>query len=258
MKRKIVLPSLFVLNAFLVGMAPKTSKAGSVTTNYNPKSDSISYTIHMDSIYKDIPCFAELLKFKADSVENKKDSTEESAPSYNISWRGGAWVKYTADDGSGFIRTGGSRTWRNMNPGAIRNGEFAREYGSCGSAGGFAVFPTEEHGMRALLGLLRSDKYAPLTIAAAIYKYAPPRDNNNTRDYQRKMLQITGISLKKRMCQLTAADLERVALAIRTIEGWKSGESKTFPAPENLAAKTDIKQNTLLPYFVANEHQRGA
>ena len=258
MKRKIVLPSLFVLNAFLVGMAPKTSKAGSVATNYNPKSDSISYTINMDSVYKGIPCFAELLKFKADSVENKKDSAEESAPAYNISWRGGAWVKYTADDGSGFIRTGGSRTWRNMNPGAIRNGEFAREYGSCGSAGGFAVFPTEEHGMRALRGLLRSDKYASLTIAAAIYKYAPPHDNNNTRSYQRKLSQMTGIRLTKKVGQLTAAELEQVASAIRTLEGWKSGENKTFPAPENMAVLDGKKTETLLPYFIAKQNQRGA
>lgn len=246
MKKEIVLPSLFVLNAFLVGMAPKTSKAGSLTSA-NPDMDSVSYALVVDSNYwlsnNIMQKYADFIKGQNDSAaQDKKDTL-----SYEISWRGGAWVKYTSNDGSGFIRTGGSRTWRNMNPGAIRPGEISRQYGSCGSAGGFAVFPTEEHGMNALRGLLKSDKYINLTIAAAIRKWAPPSDNNNTKAYQQNLSRMTGLSLSKKINQLTPDELSRVADAIRTIEGWKSGKNEYF-YPEKIMAKNDPKVLDLLKY----------
>lgn len=234
MKKKVVLPSLFVLNAFLVGMTPKTSKAGSLTTT-NPTDDSVRYTLTVDSNYwlsqRTKSQFTDLSKAKSDSAQmNNQDSV-----SYNISWNGGRWVKYTSNDGSGFIRTGGSRTWRNMNPGALRPGEISRKYGSCGSAGGFAVFPSEEQGMNALRGLLQSDKYTNLTIADAVYKYAPASDNNNPRTYQQKLSRMTGLNLNKKIGQLTPEELDRVAKAIKIIEGWKSGTKEYFIANNDMA-----------------------
>jgi hypothetical protein len=217
MKRKIVLPSVFVLVPFLVGLTPKTSKAELVKTSYNQKKDSVSYNIELDSCYQ-LHQTDSINLIDSINQQNNKDSV-----SYDISWNGGLWVKYTSSDGSGFIRTGGSRTWRNMNPGAIRYGEFSRQYGACGKAGGFAVFPTEEHGMNALKALLTSPKYINLTVAKAIYKWAPPSDNNNTKLYQIHVQKITGIPLNKKLSQLTPAEIDRVATAIKTIEGWKAG-----------------------------------
>lgn len=227
MKKKIVLPSLFVLSSFLVGLMPKTSKAGSV--NFVPMpTNSVSYKLNVDTSYLSRPDCSKAFKTYIDSVSqqnNKKDSIF-----YTISWYGGKWVKYTSNDGSGFIRTGGSRTWRNMNPGALRPGKISQQYGACGSAGGFAVFPSEKHGMNALRALLQSDKYANLTIAAAIYKYAPPSDRNNTRLYQQKLSRMTGLNLSRKLCQLTPEELEHVVFAIKEIEGWKIGKKEVFEA----------------------------
>jgi hypothetical protein len=139
-------------------------------------------------------------------------------------------------DGSGFVRMSGSRTWRNMNPGAIRPGAFSKQYGACGSAGGFAVFPTEEQGMKALKGLLLSDKYRQLTIASAIYKWAPPSDHNNTKSYQRKLSNMTGLSLSKRLNTLTPAELDKVANAIKIIEGWKPGTEQFFENSKGISS----------------------
>jgi len=252
MKKKFVLPSLFVLNAFLVGLTPKTSRAG--TTNTKP--DSVLYDIKMDSCnwlpQSCLPVFAKSFAQSADSAETQAEN--EDSVSYTISWQGKSWVKYTAEDGSGFIRTGGSRTWRNMNPGALRPGEISRQYGSCGSAGGFAVFPTEEHGMNALRALLRSDKYTNLTIAAAIYKYAPPSDNNNTRLYQQRLSRMTGLSLKKRMKHLTSDELERVMRAIMELEGWKSGHKESFGV-RTAIAKSILDYQKILKYKKLNQKQ---
>ena len=252
MKKKFVLPSLFVLNAFLVGITPKTSKAGA----YNTKPDSALYNIKNDSCNwlppSCLPLFAKSFAQSADSVEAQPE--QEDSVSYTISWQGKSWVKYTSEDGSGFIRTGGSRTWRNMNPGALRPGEISRQHGSCGSAGGFAVFPTEEHGMNALRALLQSDNYKNLTIAAAIYKYAPPSDNNNTRLYQQKLSHMTGLNLKKRLKHLTPDELERVMLAIKELEGWKSGKKEIFDARTAIAKNVSDYQK-MLKYKSLNQKQ---
>ena len=258
MKKKVVLPSLFVLNAFLVGLTPKTSKAGSVQT-YNPNTDSFFCALNIDSNYQ-LPkscmaAYAKAFAQKKDSVEQQDDIKD--TVSYTISWRGGAWVKYTSEDGSGFIRTGGSRTWRNMNPGALRYGDFSKQYGACGVAGGFAVFPSEEQGMDALRGLLQSDKYANLTIAAAIYKYAPPSDNNNPKLYQQRLARMTGVSLNKKIKQLTAEELDRVALAIKEVEGWKIGKNESFDA-RNAMAKAVLDHEKLLKYRKFNQKQYSA
>jgi hypothetical protein len=134
-----------------------------------------------------------------------------------------------------------------MNPGAIRHGDFSKQYGACGSAGGFAVFPTEEQGMNALIALLKSDKYANLTIASAVHKYAPPSDHNNTRAYQKKLSNMTGLSLGRKLSQLTPSELERVALAIKEIEGWKSGKNEVFEAEHAMISKV-LDQSKFLKY----------
>lgn len=131
-------------------------------------------------------------------------------------------VIYNNSDGSKYRRTGGTRAWRNMNPGNIRYSDFARRAGAIGEAGGFAVFPDEETGMQAIGLLLRSDSYNQLTVAGAISRYAPPIEND-TSAYHRRLQELTGLSINRRMSSLSDAELSRVANAIRQIEGWKPG-----------------------------------
>lgn len=131
-------------------------------------------------------------------------------------------VIYTLPDGSRHKRIGGTRAWRNSNPGNIRYSEFSRRVGAIGSAGGFAVFPDEATGMYAIKALLRTDSYNKLTIAGAISRYAPPSEND-TAAYHRRLEQLTGLSINMRMADLTDAQLTQVANAIRTVEGWKPG-----------------------------------
>lgn len=131
-------------------------------------------------------------------------------------------VIYTMPDGTRIKRVGGTRAWRNTNPGNIRYSEFARRIGAIGQAGGFAVFPTEEIGMYAIEALLRTDSYNKLTVASAISRYAPPSENN-TSAYHRQIEKLTGLSVNKRMADLTDSELTRVATAIRHIEGWREG-----------------------------------
>ncbi|MBR5154025.1 MAG: hypothetical protein IKW57_04510 [Alphaproteobacteria bacterium] len=131
-------------------------------------------------------------------------------------------VIYTMPNGQKIKKTGGYRSWRNNNPGNIRYSEFTRRVGAIGQAGGFAVFPSEDIGMYAIKALLRTDSYNKLTVAGAISRYAPPSENN-TSAYHRNIEKLTGLSINKRMSELTDAELDAVAKAIKKIEGWKVG-----------------------------------
>ncbi len=51
-------------------------------------------------------------------------------------------VVYYDEDENISIWTGGTRAWRNNNPGNIRPSQFSYKNGAIGSAGGFAIFPT--------------------------------------------------------------------------------------------------------------------
>ena len=76
--------------------------------------------------------------------------------------------------------------------------------------------------MRAISSLLRSSSYINLTIAGAISRYAPPVEND-TAAYHRRIQELTGLSINRRISELSNTELTRVASAIRTIEGWTPG-----------------------------------
>lgn len=145
-----------------------------------------------------------------------------SAQEYTSATAAGRDVVYTTADGRRVRRTGGTRAWRNLNPGNIRYSEFSRKAGAIGQAGGFAVFPDEETGTRAVSSLLRGKSYNNLTIARAITRYAPPSENN-TAAYHRRIQQITGLNINRRISDLSDGELSRVVDAIRAIEGWEAG-----------------------------------
>lgn len=134
-------------------------------------------------------------------------------------------VIYSYPGGSKIRRTGGTRAWRNNNPGNIVYGQFARNAGAIGYAGkigsgNFAVFPDQKTGMNAIHKLLRTDKYQRKTVAQAIYTWCP---DSSSPMYKQMVNKMTGISLNTPMSQLTDAQLESIAQAIFTVEGWHAG-----------------------------------
>ncbi len=153
------------------------------------------------------------------SAHHPSNSSEQE---YTSAVALGRDVVYTTADGRRVRRTGGTRAWRNLNPGNIRYSEFSRNAGAIGRAGGFAVFPDEETGTQAISLLLRGTSYNNLTIARAITRYAPPSENN-TAAYHRRIQQITDLDINRRISDLSDGELSRVVDAIRAIEGWEAG-----------------------------------
>ena len=145
-------------------------------------------------------------------------------------------VKYIYKDGTIEIREGGTLPWRNKNAGALRSASSA-----VGKANKFAVFATEEEGMAAMKDLLRSDKYCNLSLKAAIFKYAPPHENN-TKKYQSDLKKYTGLDITRKIRDLNEEELERVAQTIKRLEGWVPGKLTVVEAQKQIV-DTLIQQN---------------
>lgn len=122
------------------------------------------------------------------------------------------------------MRTGGSVSWNNQNPGNIvRSGE-AESYGAyTGKANDiFAIFPSEATGFAAIRKFLlkRRDK----TIRQMMDIYAPlGHGPNNPEEYARQIAEALGVNVNVTVAELNDGQLEIFAKKIRQIEGWASG-----------------------------------
>lgn len=115
-----------------------------------------------------------------------------------------------------YTKRGGSRAWRNNNPGNL---EYHAQKGAIGreKAGRFAKFATEEDGMNALEETLRT-RYKNRLAGSLAEKYAPKEDGNDPVAYTRFLGQH-GVDLMKPIGQ----QVDAVAKAIRMKEGWIPG-----------------------------------
>lgn len=134
-------------------------------------------------------------------------------------------ILYVDDQGHDLIRQGGSRSWRNFNPGNIRAGSFAQSQGSIGDDGAFAIFPDERAGTEAIVSLLQTVSYVNLTLQQAIFRYAPPSENDSQK-YLDFVVNKTGIQPGTVLSTLGKSALRQIASTFKVFEGWSPGTER--------------------------------
>ena len=93
---------------------------------------------------------------------------------------------------------------RNNNPGNLK---YARQIDSSEGDGGFARFPTPEHGFMALERRLRASQVAGETVSDLLHSYAPKFENNTER-YIKRLEDRFGVTRDTPISQL---DLRQLA-----------------------------------------------
>lgn len=126
------------------------------------------------------------------------------------------------------IRSEGSRSWRNNNPGNLRNYSFSRENGSIGTDGKFAIFPDTETGQRARKKLLKGSKYHNLTVEQMAYKYEP-ESKEKSEAYCKCIVKRSGLERSRILDSLTDEEFDRLLQAMQNCEGWEVGKEKYYP-----------------------------
>ncbi len=129
------------------------------------------------------------------------------------------------------VRVGGTKAWRNNNPGNIVGGAWANAHGAIGTAFAMAVFPDEATGAAAIPALLRSVRYQAMTIREAISTYAPPTENN-TEAYIRNVTTGAHVPETTRLSALNDAQLDLIVDVIRGVEGWAAGNTFDGTGPD--------------------------
>jgi RHS repeat-associated protein len=130
-------------------------------------------------------------------------------------------------DGYSEIWSGGSRSWRNNNPGNLVYGDFARENRSLGVAGGFAIFPDYQTGYGALSNWLQSPIRSDWTLTETMHSFAPSKENN-TAAYIRFITDSTGIDTNTTLGALNSLQVNDLANTIQRYEGYVPGTITPF------------------------------
>lgn len=128
-------------------------------------------------------------------------------------------------DGTDEIRDGGTKNWRNNNPGNLSyiTSDFAKRHGAVGEdANHFAIFPDMQTGEDAAVALLKGPTYSSVTINRAIEMRSPPNENDTLR-LQREIAKENGLSGMRIIGSLSDDELTRLVNAIYKWEGSKGG-----------------------------------
>jgi hypothetical protein len=132
----------------------------------------------------------------------------------------GQTVMISYADGTTEIREGGSRSWRNNNPGNIVCSPTTPGHGAIGCNHGFAVFPDLQTGVAAGTAYLK--EHPDVSIDERIKGWAPPNKNDVTA-YQKFIHQFTGLPGDTRVGSLSDQQVSRLLMGITKFEGFKPG-----------------------------------
>ncbi|HEY8269706.1 MAG TPA: DUF3892 domain-containing protein [Pseudobdellovibrionaceae bacterium] len=158
-------------------------------------------------------------------------------------------VIYTDADGKQWKFVGGSRPWRNQNPGNLVPGNVSKRNGTIGAAGGFAIFPDYETGHCALLDSLKN-VHGNKDIALLMKVYAPPKEND-TKKYIAFMRKKIGIKGNKKIKEFSDVEFEKLWRAIEQMEGWgKEGTILEYSVKGEITAVKRDKKGTIQSYQI--------
>lgn len=158
-----------------------------------------------------------------EETENINQESENSG--FNVSdiariESGKGYVIYVKKDGTKIKRSGGSKAWRNNNPGNIKRSVFASANGAVGDDGVFATFPNEEIGLQATIKLLRSKNYRDLQLSQVYKRWSSEAEGDV---YAKFVSKHSGVPFNKRIHELSNNEIMRVARAMQKFEGWTVG-----------------------------------
>ena len=139
-------------------------------------------------------------------------------------------VQYFDERGNMIIRSGGTRTWRCNNPGALLKSSYSTSKGrrAIGTAGfgeyEYAVYPDYATGHEALVVMLRGSRYRNLTLLEASLRYVKEDPGHG-----QKIAKMSNLDPNRKINSLSDEEFERYWKAIEKNEHWEIGEEVIIP-----------------------------
>ena len=159
---------------------------------------------------------------KLEDLANAEETSADGDKATKATKCGKTCIQYN----DGEQRSGGTRAWRNNNPGNIEYGSFARANGAIGTDGRFAVFPDEATGSKAMENLLTGSRYnnGNMSIAQAINRYAPPSENDSA-GYSSSVAKAAGVPKSTKINNLSDSQFAGLVNGMKRVEGWRVGRT---------------------------------
>lgn len=150
-------------------------------------------------------------------------------------------VEFVAEDGTRYLRSGGTICWRFFNPGNIRPSKTsvcnALKIGTGDTKSGrFMIFPDYDTGWEALKQLLRVS-YKDSMVRTVARAYAPTGDGNDPEKYTSFIVRKAVVNADDYIRDMDNVTLERVMEAIKQMEGYYNKEETQ---QENIIQATNI------------------
>ena len=166
----------------------------------------------------------------------------------------GISVVYTDEFGDKYVFSGGTRTWRNHNPGNVRPGEISKKhraigFSTTGGHGKFAVFPDIESGRRAMVAALKR-RYLEKNIYWLVRKYAPEEDGNDVVKYTAFLKKYTNIPDEKLLKDFSVDEFEKLCAGIERFEGYKEGTITQMDFLKSIIAVRKDKKHIIIAYQI--------
>lgn len=153
------------------------------------------------------------------------------------------------ENGYQVLYSGGSRNWRNNNPGNLRPGSVSKRNGQIGVAGRFAIFPDYESGHAAHIDLLLN-VYGKKDLSGLIKAYAPSSEND-TKKYLRHLRRYSGVNDNRKIEDFTKLEFEKLWRAMEKYEGSKEGEIQVLPLKKKITAIQKDKSGRIQKYYIS-------
>jgi hypothetical protein len=146
-------------------------------------------------------------------------------------------VIYKTAEGAEFLHSGGTRAWRNNNPGNLIGSEKS----------GRSI----DEGIAALKFSL-TNFYSGRKLDEVFKKYAPAADDNDPEHYIVLVKKFSGLDSTRTIGSLADAELDKFIGAIERVEGWKEGKVEAIPHAQQFVVKgVDDKPLCGLDYEVS-------
>lgn len=163
-------------------------------------------------------------------------------------------VQYFDEEGNMTIRSGGSRTWRCNNPGALLKSSYStsKDRGAIGSAGDgkyeYAIYPDYAIGHEALVVMLRGSRYGNLTLLNASLRYVKEDPGHGP-----KIAQMSDLDGNREILSLSDEEFERYWKAIEKNERWEVGEEIFIE--KWIISGVHKKRGVIFEYLVQNPRE---
>ncbi|MFZ0565965.1 MAG: hypothetical protein WAM28_07260 [Chlamydiales bacterium] len=159
-------------------------------------------------------------------------------------------IAYYDTAGNKYIARGGTLVWRINNPGLVRShSHVAKRNGAIGACGNYAIFPSSEHGRKALSSWLHLKKYYNGTLKILAKHYQP----TDSEGFIFKLHAIANLPINQKLKSFSKSDWQLLLHSIEKLCNFTALGNENISLVPKISGKIEHSQGEDDSYLVGND-----